>query len=148
MGLDCQQRVSGVQNTNGITLDGTQTSGSPLPPIQNVTINASESKGFTGRQGVYAANVQGLTVSNSTFGGNYNGLWMAGCNNFLLIGNRCGAYVPPVAPYPSGNTNFGIFIDQACSAFIVQGNLGFGNGQGNVVSTAAPTAGIILGNFP
>lgn len=136
--------------TNGFTLDGTQTVGSPQVPIQDITFVNCEGKSFTNHCGLYAKGVQALTISNCTFGDNYMGVWLAnGCSDVIVTGNKVGNYAPAIqGQVNGGNADHGIFIEPSVTRFIVAENLGYGNGKGNVLSLALPGAGVIGINLP
>jgi hypothetical protein len=114
--------------TNGFTFNG---AGSSNPPaIQDVSLVNCLGQNFADYSGLYANAVSNLSVTSSTFGGNYDGINIgAGMSNFILNGNKCGNYagIPGVA----GNSNYGIVISPGASGnFIVVENLIGGNGVG------------------
>lgn len=137
----------GKNPTNGFTLDGSMAR-PVLPnvlPIQDVTLTNCLAKSFVNHCGVYAKNVNGLGIFNSTFGACYRGIQIApGCPGFILSGNRCGAYVPSPGSFPAGNANYGILIE-ANDQFIVTGNLLYGNGTGGYVNLGPVTPRQVVG---
>jgi hypothetical protein len=101
--------------------------------IDDVSLVNCLGQGFVGNAGLYAHTVHGLSITSSTFGGNFNGIQIAaGTQNFVLAGNMCGNYVPPPANQPNGNnTYYGIYIDPGASDhYVVVGNLLNGNTGG------------------
>lgn len=141
---------NGAQNTNGFTIDGSLAVGSPLPPIQDVSLVNCEAKGFTGRCGIFARSVQGLKIIGSTFGANYIGIWLStGCVGAIVKGNFSGNYVPPlVLGQSGGNAAYGINIEAAVSNIVVTENIGYGNGAGHINNQAPPFVGFLALNLP
>lgn len=113
-------------STNGFTFIGSGST-NPYPSIQDVSLVNCVGQGFSGHDGLYATNVIGLSVTSSTFGGNYVGINIAaGMSNFVLTGNKCGNYTAP-----GGNSFYGIIINAGASDhYTMIGNLLSGNGSG------------------
>lgn len=117
--------------TNGFTFDGTQTK----PPvgvkaIQDVSLTNCVAQYFLGHCGVYAKSVDGLTITNSTFGGGlYQGIQLSGgCAGAILQHNKLGDFRPaPVGGGIAGCERFGIYIEAGCVALegnnVYRGNL-------------------------
>lgn len=142
---------NGTWNTNGFTLDGTQSKPefTALLPIQDVSLVNCVGRSFVNHAGFYAKGVQGLSIANSTFGGCFNGILIdTGCSNFVLSGNRCGNYTPPpVGSQFGGNVAYGIVIEPNAD-FIVMGNLCYGNAVGGVRNAQVLPGQIIALNLP
>lgn len=131
---------NGNNPTNGFTFDGTRAKPAlPVPAIQDVTLVNCVGKSFKGHCGVYANNVQGLSIQASTFGDNNVGIWLKNCSEAQIIGNKCGAYSGGFFPGTNGgNTVFGIFIEATLSPFMVMMNMCYGNPQGGVHNANSP----------
>ncbi|CAN5394638.1 hypothetical protein BH10PLA2_BH10PLA2_25350 [soil metagenome] len=132
--------------TSGFKFLGSGGTGVMPGTIENVTMVNCLAKGFNnGQSGLYAAGVNGLSVTSSTFGANGNGIVIApGMNNFILNGNKCGKYVPNNS---GGNDFFGIVVGSGCDKFIVANNLCYGNVFGG--RTIAPGITYIdINNIP
>ncbi|HVX15336.1 MAG TPA: hypothetical protein VHC22_29370 [Pirellulales bacterium] len=135
---------SNTTSTNGFSFFGSG-SMSPYPSIQDVSLVNCVGKGFTNHDGLYASNVVGLSVTSSTFGGNYVGINIAGgMSNFNLIGNKCGNYTPQ-----GGNAYYGIIINPGASDYYtVIGNVSQGNGTGSIFNGGTGSHQAVVYNVP
>jgi hypothetical protein len=162
-GLVATMRFTNVWTSTGNT-------GSTTPPTQSNVADGFRFVGGTARitdvvlvnclgkgffnnyhNGLYASGVQNLSVTASTFGANYNGIFIAnGMSNFILNGNKCGPYV-----FEGKNLNYGIALDGPSTpptpntnVFIITNNLLRGNGFPSGYFQGCPTdaANQILAN--
>jgi len=118
----------GTVLTNGIFMDGSNSTPDYFPAIGDVKFIGGESKSFCGNMGLYARSVDGLSIQSCTFGDNLDGIHIApGCRDVLISGCHSGAYVPATHAPNANNTNCGIYIEPTTTSFTIDGNFCNGN---------------------
>ena len=135
-----------VNAANGFRFDGSLSTAEY--PLQDVSLVNCLAQGFH-HAGLYAANMMGLSVTSSTFGGNYDGILITSTvTDIILNGNKCGYYVADYGP-GVGNADYGLLIQPGCVNFIVIGNLCYGNTVGSYYpSTTIVPNMIVQNNLP
>ncbi len=140
----------GAWNTNGFTFDGSMSKpiGLGVLPLEDITRVNCVGRSMRNHCGVYAKGVNGLTIADSTFGGgNFAGIQLApGCSDYVVRGNKLGAYTPPsVGSLVRGNDAYGLIVEP--NGFgIIQGNMARGNGRGGFWNIAPNPLQQISGN--
>ena len=133
---------NGTSPTNGFLFDGSHSTPAlpTLRAIQDVSLSNCVSKSFRRHCGVYATAVDALSIQGCTFGDCFNGIQIAkGCSSFVLIGNKCGNYVPPSVPNAAGgNEAYGILIEPTTLPFTAALNMCYGNGIGTILNQNPP----------
>ncbi|HVX14821.1 MAG TPA: hypothetical protein VHC22_26765 [Pirellulales bacterium] len=116
-------------NTSGFFFDGlNSTPPAGMKAIQDVSLVNCLGQGFNGHAGLFAAGVDALSVTSSTFSGNAFGIYIYNnMYNFILNGNKCGPF-----SYGGANTSWGILINAGCDHYVISNNLLNGNGAGGL----------------